>query len=181
MRNRWVWAAAAVLLLFVGAYVASPFWAARQLRVAAATGDTDSLEKLVDFPAVRDSLRSQLTVILTERMRQDPDLKGNPFAGIGMMLMPVVINKMVDGFVTPDAIATMVAQGHVAKASGPAEGNPRVTYDYGYRALNRFDVRMKSGEAADGRTVTFAFDRRGLFTWRLVRIQIPPELLKPAR
>jgi hypothetical protein len=180
MQKRWVWAVAAAFLLFVGAYAISPFWAARQLRVATVTGDTDSLEKLVDFPAVRDSLKSQLTVILNEKMNEDTNLKGNPLAGLGMMLMPTIINNMVDRFVTPDAISTMATQGKVAKENKPAGSNPKVTYEYGYRGLDRFGMVIKSEEAPTGRILTFVFDRRGLFTWRLVSIQMSPDLLKPA-
>jgi hypothetical protein len=113
-------------------------------------------------------------------MNEDPNLKNNPFAGLGMMLMPTMINNMVDGFVTPDAISAMATQGKVAKEIKPAGSDPKVTYEYGYRGLDRFGVVIKNKEERNGRILTFVLDRRGLFTWRLVRIQVPPELLKPA-
>lgn len=180
MRKGWIWAVAAIFLLLVGAYVVSPFWAARQLRIAAVTGDSDGLEKLVDFPAVRGSLKAQLTVIGRKRLDADPSLKGNPFAGIGMLLMPNVINSMVDRLVTPEAISTMATRGEVVREGRPAASKRQVTYAYGYRALDRFDVQIRNRNAPEERTFTFVFGRRGLFTWRLVRIQVPPDLLTPA-
>ena len=180
MRKRRVWAVGVAFLSVFGAYAGSPYWAARQLRVAAASGDIDAIEQLVDFPAVRESLKSQLTVMLTNKMNEDPNLKGNPFAGFGMMLMPTMINNMVDGFVTPDAISAMATQGKVAKNIKSEGSDSKVTYKYGYRGINRFGVAIKNREKPDERALTFVFDRRGLFSWRLVRIQMPPELLKPA-
>lgn len=180
MRKRWIWAVAAIFLLLAGAYLVSPFWAARQLRIAAVTGDTDGLEKLVDFPAVRGSLKAQLAVIVTKRLDADPSLKGNPFAGIGMLLMPTVINNMVDRLVTPEAISTMATRGEVVREGRPTASKPQVTYAYGYRALDRFDVQIRNRNAPNGRIFTFVFARRGLFAWHLVRIQIPPDVLTPA-
>jgi hypothetical protein len=62
-----VWGAvAAVVILFGAAYLGSPFWAARQFRNAALSADVDRLDAAVDFPAVRESLKSQLSVAYRE-------------------------------------------------------------------------------------------------------------------
>ncbi|PAX06373.1 hypothetical protein CKY28_17370 [Sphingomonas lenta] len=96
--RRKIWAALmAIVVLFAVAYVASPFWAARQFREAALSADVDRLKAAVDFPAVRESLKSQLSVAMTAKFENDPAMRKNPFAGFGMTLMPTVVGKLVDG------------------------------------------------------------------------------------
>ena len=80
-RRTWLIVVAA-LALFALAYVGSPFWAARQFKQAALSADVDRIEKAVDFPAVRKSLKAQLTPALTQTMQSDPDLRANPFTGL---------------------------------------------------------------------------------------------------
>ena len=57
----------------LAAYLASPFLAVRQFRNAALAADVDGLDATVDFPAVRESLKSQITVALTAKMANDPE------------------------------------------------------------------------------------------------------------
>ena len=52
---------------FLVAYFASPVFAVRSLINAARTGDEARLERLVDFPAVRDDLMAQLNAQLVRR------------------------------------------------------------------------------------------------------------------
>ena len=62
-------AAAAVLVV---AYAASPLLAARSLVQAAKAGDEAGLERQVDFPAFRASLKDELNARMMAEMRNDP-------------------------------------------------------------------------------------------------------------
>ena len=168
----------AAIVLFVAAYVGSPYWAARQFRDAALSADVDRLEAAVDFSAVRDSLKSQMTVALTTRMNSDPEMKSNPFGGLGMMLIPTMVNTMIDGFVTPQGIAAMVKQGKLAKSAVATRSAPDVAYEYDYRGLDRFAVVARKAGSTDG-APAFVFERRGLFTWKVIRVEIPNTALMP--
>ena len=178
MSRKWIGLIAGVLVLFGAAYVGSPYWAARQFRNAALGGDVDRLEDAVDFPAVRDSLKGQLTVALTEKMNNDPALKGNPFAGIGMMMMPAMISSTVDGFVTPHGIAAMMRRGKVERAKNSTEISPDISYDYDYRGLDRFAVTVRRPDDDVAQAPSFVFERRGIFSWKMIRMQIPTDFLK---
>jgi hypothetical protein len=59
-------------------------------------------------------------------------------------------------------------------ASVESGGGARASYDYS--GLNRFrmKVRPKSGE---GEGATFVFDRRGVFSWKMTRIELPASLM----
>jgi hypothetical protein len=125
---------------------------------------------------VRADLKPQLTAAVTSRMERDPQMRGNPFAGLGAILMPSILDRMIDSVVTPEGIAALVRAGKVGHAETESPPSQRVDYDLRYIALNRFDVALRRGAAA-GDPVHLIFERRGLFTWKLVRIALPQSSL----
>lgn len=174
MNRKIVAAIAVILLLFSAAYVGSPYWAASQLRSAATSGDVDRLDRATDFASVRQSLKSQLTVTLTEKIKNDPKMKGNPFAGLGIMMIPSLVDKMVEGFVTPEGMSAMIKRGRVQQATSTAEPATPPQYEYDYRLLDRFAVKMRAPGSKGDDLPALVFDRRGLFGWKLIRLEIPP-------
>jgi hypothetical protein len=164
---------AAVVILFVGAYLGSPYWAARQFREAALSADVDRLDAAVDFPAVRESLKSQMTVAMTAKMQNDPKLRDNPFAGLGMMMMPAIVGKMVDGFVTPEGMSALMKRGKLERAGAEPATDPDIDLSYSYRTLDRFAVALKSKKEPSREPANLVFDRRGLFSWKLIRLELP--------
>jgi len=169
-------AVAIAVLLFAAAYVGSPFWAARQFQAAALSADVERIDAAIDFPAVRESLKSQMTVALTDRMRNDPDMRANPFAGLGMMVMPVIIDKAVDGFVTPEAMSAMIRRGRMERGAPEPTIDRHVDYDYDYRTLDRFAVAVKASGTERRDAPRFVFERRGLFSWKVIRLELPDSM-----
>ena len=176
MRKGWVIAIGASVTAFVLAYGASPYVAVRDFVAAAKQGDAEKLRGSVDFPAVRADLKPQLMAAVTTRMERDPQMRGNPFAGLGAMLMPSILDRMIDSVVTPEGIAALVRAGKVGHAEMESAAPRRVDYGFHYVALNRFDVTLRrQGAASD--PVNLVFERRGLFAWKLVRIVLPQSSL----
>lgn len=176
MRKGWIIAIGAAVALFVLAYGASPYLAVRGFVAAAKQGDAEKLRDSVDFPAVRADLKPQLAAAVTTRMERDPAMRGNPLAGLGAMLMPSILDRMIDSVVTPEGIAALVRAGkvgHVETGSAPPR---RVDYGFHYAALNRFDVTLRRQGATDD-PVNLVFERRGLFAWKLIRIALPQSSL----
>lgn len=176
MSRKWLAGLAAMIVFFAVAYVGSPFWAARQFKNAAFSADVDRLDAAVDFPAVRESLKSQMTVALTTKMQNDPEMRSNPFSGLGMLMMPAIIGKMVDGFVTPEGMSALMKRGRMERGGSEVKANPDVHYNYDYRNLDRFAVTVTPPDAKSGETPKFVFERRGLFSWKLIRIEIPEKV-----
>lgn len=190
MKKRTVWAAGVIAaLMAVGAYAASPLLAVRGLQTAARDGDADKLQRLVDFPAVRESLKGQLNALIIESMRSDPELRDNPFAGFAAVLAPAIVNQAVDGYVTPDGLARMLQ----AKPPEPtmlstAEAPPppgeagvragKAVIKHGYRGLDTYTV-TSTGADKPGAQFNFVLHRQGLFGWKLARIELPKSLRKP--
>jgi hypothetical protein len=174
---------AAVALLV--AYLGSPFLAMQALKGAARSHDPVRLERIVDFPAVRDSLKSQFNAAFAGRLQSDPALRNNPFAGFAMLIAPVIVERAVDSLVTPDGIAAMVESGTPPKAgpaapkAAPSASAPpaarreeRARLSYAYEDLDTFKVTSASRTDPDAR-VDFVFRRSGLVRWRLTRIGLP--------
>jgi len=177
MRKGWVIAAGAVLASFALAYFASPYLAVRQFALAARNGDADRLAASVDFPAVRSALKPQLSAAVAARVDRDPGMRGNPLAGLGLMLVPTILDRMVDSVVTPNGMATLVRLGRTSPSSGTGGAPERVDYRYGYAGIDHFRLtvrRRDNGEQSIGMT----FERRRWLAWKLVRIDIPQTMLK---
>ena len=160
-------------------YIASPYFAFHQLQRAANAGDRDGLEATVDFPAVRDDFKAQLNTAFMAKMQSDPGMKDNPFAAVGMLLVPAVIGRVIDSYITPQGIALMVAKARTPQQGArPSDGDSgHIRSHSGYVSLDRFQA-VVSNDAHPDQSLTFVMERRGLVTWKLIRIALPPAALK---
>jgi len=167
-------------VLGVSAYGLSPFLAFNNLRDAASTGNRDRLEELVDFPAVRENLKSQISAGLMKSMSANTEMRDNPFAAMGALLAPAITDRMVDSVVTPDGIALVLNRGKVSTKIGgepdpvtPSANDSRnLETALSYRTLNRFRADVRRRDQPDT-TLALTLERRGLFGWKLIRIDIP--------
>ncbi len=169
----------AAVAVFVLAYAASPLLAARSLVQAAKTGNEQALERQVDFPAFRASLKDELSARMVAEMRKDDRLGG--LSGLGMLLAPTLVSGAVDAFVTPQAIAVMVQEGQGPKPdqakpeAGPKpQSKPeskKVRQSWGYRDLDTFAVTLTRDDQPDEQ-VSLLMKRRNLFGWKLAGIDL---------
>ncbi|AQR62700.1 hypothetical protein BZG35_14375 [Brevundimonas sp. LM2] len=164
---------------FLVAYFGSPLLTVRALVAAAEAGDEAGLERMVDFPAFRDSLKDELTARLMAEAQADPRVRDSGLGGLGMMLAPMLVGGAVDALVTAPTVAAMVRTADVpdptegATAPAPAENDsPEIRRSYGYRDLNTFAVRLTNVERPN-QTLKLLLTRQGLFDWRLTGIDLP--------
>lgn len=163
---------------FLIAYAASPLLAARSLVQAARIGDEKALERQVDFPAFRASLKDELNARMMVEMRKDKRLGDSGLSGLGMLLAPALVSGAVDAFVTPQAIALMVQEGRTPKPeikrpepAEPKAENKRVRQSWGYRDLDTFAVTLTRDDQPDEQ-VSLLMKRRNLFGWKLAAIDL---------
>ena len=171
----------AAVAVFVLAYAASPLLAARSLVQAAKTGNEQALERQVDFPAFRASLKAELSDRMVAEMRKDSRLGDSGLSGLGMLLAPALVSGAVDAFVTPQAIAVMVQEGQGPKPdqakpeAGPKpQSKPeskKVRQSWGYRDLDTFAVTLTRDDQPDEQ-VSLLMKRRNLFGWKLAGIDL---------
>ena len=106
---------AIVVIAALGFAYASPYIALNNLKRAADARDAQTVNQYVDFPALRDSLKQQVTGLLTRRL--DAHSNGNPLAAIGAMIGVALIGPLVDAYATPDGVAALLN-------GMPPRGNP---------------------------------------------------------
>ncbi len=178
-RTRLLTAGAAGTLLVVAATsFASPWWTLNRLRAAVERHDAEGVSAEVDFPALRDSVKSQLFGSIAR------DAGTNAFAAIGQAFARAVADPLVDAIVSPAGVAAMVEHGKVSiakptrDAGTPAAEPPRDKppqhkppqhkphYALHYRGWRHFAVTAEDGGS-------FVFRRAGLWSWKLAGIELP--------
>jgi hypothetical protein len=106
----------AILIVALLAWLyATPYIALDRLKRAADARDAATVNQYVDFPSLRDSLKQQITGLLTRRL--DAGGHGSPFAVIGAMIGAALIGPLVDSYATPDGVAAILN-------GMPPRGNP---------------------------------------------------------
>lgn len=164
--------AVAALLIAGSAYAGSPYLAASNLKAAAVSGDAAQIEANVDFPAVRDSLKSQMSAAMMQKLNSDPKMKDNPFAGLGMMMVPAIVDKVVDAYVTPDGLSALIQGAKPTDAKGSAGStNPNIEYDYEWVSSDRFRVNLTNIQTQQS-GLALVFERRGVVSWKLIKVDL---------
>lgn len=161
------------LAAFAGWYVLSPGMAMQGLKEAALAGDREELKERVDFPAIRESLKSQLRAHMAAEMAKEKDT--NPFAGIGMLLANAIIDPLIDGVISPDGIKAIVENGRMKRADGAAENaeeSPEKPIEWAIerRGLDKFTAHPEVPEGDAAPVLVFRRDGLG---WDLVDIEVP--------
>lgn len=120
----------ALIVVLVGLfYIAWPAWSAYQLKVALESGDVAGVERGIDFPSVRQSLRPAATAAIEQNLKEAT--KGTPGSDLLIEKMsketlPKLVETSLDTILTPQAIIRMHAEGKSlreliksVKAGGP--------------------------------------------------------------
>ncbi|MGC1816451.1 MAG: DUF2939 domain-containing protein [Casimicrobiaceae bacterium] len=174
----------AVTLFVAGGYYGSPYWAANEMHVAAQAGEGDRLAAYVDFPAVRESLRSQLQADST-KPAQTEGFKPSPFTGLSEMLAGGMINVVVDSMVTSEGLVNILSHGtptHADPNATPpantstdgkcgAESGKPPRIEHHYESLHVFKVEMYDPQT-DKPMLTMLLNRENLFGWKLKSIRL---------
>ncbi len=174
--KRWWILAGCVVLLGVGAYTLSPWWALAGLAQAAQEKDADALARYVDFPRLRADLAGQLK----DAMGRALDERGgdSTLDEGGRTLGAMMVDRVVERFVSPAGVANLMRHSLGVKAAEPHAGASRGAL--ARRVHERVRLEWVGVSAvrivfvhADGRVITTGrLEREGLH-WRLVGLAIP--------
>jgi hypothetical protein len=157
-------ACAAVALGFALFVFLAPYLTVHELLDGVREHDAAKVSECVDYPALRESLKSQLRNAAPGVFGPD-----NPLARLGVGL--TLGDAIVDGFVSPEGLARMMAGQKPTLAPGFSNA-PEVALlvgaSYGYESLSEFVVSVP----AAGGAIRFVLTRSGL-SWKLSRIELP--------
>ena len=88
-----------------GGLYASPYITLYQMYQAVERKDVQEVSNYVDFPALRDSVKTNLKTIVTQETAQS----SNPILGLlGSVMGGVVLDPVVDNLVTPSGVAALL-------------------------------------------------------------------------
>ena len=167
---------------------AAPYLTVNAMRHAAERGDAAALARHIDFPALRENLKSQWADAMRRRLG---DGSGG-WRDLGANLLASTSSPWVDALTSETAIATLfagrdalsptqatatgTATTDAAAASAPAPTNGGIaTGDWhlrmGYKDLSTFTVQCNlAGDPA--LPATLVFERRHLVQWKLAAIDL---------
>lgn len=172
MKRNWIVAAIALLAVAAGAWYAfSPQWTLWQIRQAAEARDAEELSAYVDYPKVRESMKSQLKAAMAAKMMESGS---NGFEAIGMAIGMQMMDPMIDAMISPEGLQAGFARAAKADQQAGKKAAPfALGEDDSYRierdGIDAFRVVIED----PGKEATFLkFERRGL-GWVLAGVQLP--------
>ena len=167
-------AALAVVALIIAAgvtwYLASPGWTLHQMKAAADANDPDALNSYIDYPALREDLKAEITSQMRAEAKKDKSGFGG--LGLGLALGTAMIGPVIHGLVTPAVMrAALMAKRDQAqiKAAPQAASALRVPDDpvIVRRGFSEFLVTSKQQPKSG-----LVFKRYGL-SWKLSGVDLP--------
>lgn len=162
------------LVLAAVCFAVAPLAAFRSVRSAAEFGDVQALQQLVDYNAVRQSLRTQLRPASAERA-PPTDLLHDPLGALRRAWEPVSPQADVDPLLTPEALARLTEGRPPTPGAKPLPadgvlGGPIPAVKFW--STDRVRLGVADPMKATRETI-FTFERRKLYSWRLVGIRLP--------
>ena len=178
---------------------ASPWLALRDLTLAFEDKDTRKIEKLVDFPELREDIK--VTAKAAMMKSAAIELEGNPFAAMGIMMANAIVDPIIDQVISPaglqlffsagemsggtdglpeniDAIARdLIASGHGGEKSRGVDAAQSIEVKTEYLGINEFEVQV-SNEGTLNESVSLYMRREGLGGWKVDGISVPDSLVE---
>jgi hypothetical protein len=183
-------AAIAVVAALSYAY-ATPYIALDRLKRAADARDAETVNRYVDYPSLRASLKEQVSEQLTRRL--DTQKQTHPFAALGTLFGMALIGPLVDAYATPDGVAALLngmpprgepgerppapseqpaeqARTSPAESGSAGAAQSRPQHTAGYRGIDEFVVTYQRGTGE--RRYSAILHRDGLVSWKLVAVDL---------
>jgi hypothetical protein len=170
-------AVAVLVVLALAAYAVSPFFYVSSLKSAFLAGDSNKLASLVDFPALRDSLKEQVATILTQQTKESSDSNQSPFAALTAFVGPAFLNRAVDMYCTPDAIADFVKKNSQAQTKTHSFIKIPGPSDLDWSKLKNFSFTGPASFRIGTNHITL-FARMEDFGWKVYRLEVSPDFLE---
>lgn len=177
--------AGCVTALAAGWYLVSPFAAVAGCRNAIVELNSERASACIDFPVLRESLKSELPAMLAKRMQKASEMRNSPFTRFGIAFIMPMVSAIVDAYVTPAGLSTAFS---IAKSDQSGEGVYKENSDeiavakksaelsellqnstLHYKGLDTIEV---VGAHKGGPPIALVFNRQGFASWKLSSIRL---------
>lgn len=172
------------IFVFAAAFATAPWFAFRALKAAAQYEDVQAIGQLVDFPAVRSSLTGQLVADTPAAQPEAPSIWRDPLGALKKAIEPMVPPEpKVDRYLTVAGLSALTRGYAPGQVPPPPTTEPSLGEQFrdslrgpypgiAYWDPNRVRISVKRPNGR-GKVTIFTFERRELFTWKLVHIRLP--------
>jgi hypothetical protein len=161
-------------LLFAGVWLYfTPYLALNQLQKAAREGNTQAMNELVDFPALRESVKSNVR----GAVENGAGRRAGPLGVLGGILAGAVAGPVVDAVLTPQGVSALVSGARPGERNPEGESGgrvhaPDVKVKRGYESMDVFVVHFVDKQNGHER-MALVLRRQGLIHWRLSGVRVP--------
>lgn len=168
--TKWRIAAVVVAVIVIASgtlwYFESPLWTLKGMKDAARSNDADALNAYIDYPALRESLKAELTA----RMRTEAQIDKSDLGGFGRALGAVTLGPLIHILVSPAGMRTILLATN-QEDMGPASSALHVPKEpvIVRRSFSEFTVTTK-----DQPNSGLVFKRHGL-SWMLSGVELPSD------
>ena len=191
IKKQLVGLAAAGTGVLVGAYyAASPWLTVNKLKEAFEKKDTRQIEKIVDFPELREDFKEVAKATIVKNAAKE--LEGNPFAALGMMMANALIDPLIDSVISPAGLQALLSTGEISvdpsdalneknswssKSSNSEEFelSDDLKVQMNYTNLNEFKIKL-SNKSVTNEPISLFMEREGFADWKVTGIEIPQSL-----
>lgn len=193
--------AVAAIVTVAGYWYWSPFLTVRQLQSAAQRRDASAFNEHVDYPELRESIKSQYSGSLADKVGKTAD-SDNDFAKLGAafgnIIGNAVVSPIVDSLVRPETIMQAMQVGRLSITAAdkqptdtPAQSavNPgnqtsaeprsedvKVKWVYERQGVNRVIAYATDPKRPDEQKQDkfgLVLQRSGFATWKLTEVRLP--------
>jgi Protein of unknown function (DUF2939) len=137
---------AAIVFLAISAYIGAPFATAWSIREAVRNGDSVYLERAIDWPSIRETLKPTLARLAFDM--PDPETQPNVKPSMWQRFKAYwgggAMNRAIDGYITPEGLPKLFAMRKAYRnyTGAEDEGNTLPVTE----RMKRFWSRMKRAE-----------------------------------
>jgi hypothetical protein len=179
----------AILLVAVGVagyWHYSPYLTLHTMRTAIEQKDVQAFNERVDYPKVRESVKSQLATRLAGQMGSDADegQSSKSFKALGAAFAMALANPLVDAVVRPEFVMAAMSKGEIEVVPGevkeavgvtePKKSKPKWTFDR--QGPNKLVVYAKDPENQGEVKIGLVLERSGFAHWKLTELDLPENL-----
>ncbi len=163
------------VLTFIAYLIASPFLTVSHIKAAVRNRDSQKLCEKIDFPSLRQNLKSQFNAKIVEEA--GTDLDDNRLGSYALAFASTFADGIVEVFVTPEGIAALMEKGEFLKDRPEADFEDTFkTFTevfresrFSFSSINSFSVWVSNDVDEE---IRFVFRRKGL-DWRLSNVIVP--------
>lgn len=154
----------------------TPYIALYQIRTAIAERDAEAISDHVDFPALRENLKGQVMGGMMAAM-DTPEMKSNPFVGVGQALGAALVGPMIDSMISPAGVIALMRHSSPASTarSRSAGASEKPDYKLSFKGWSKVILSRVDADGTDG---ALTLRRFGLWDWKLTSIEVPMDAFK---